>query len=93
MMQGNMRETHADGIPVQFIILFDFDISARMLQFYIERVNSSSHSTYSTNVHKKMEHRCAHILRALNLGSGLNLNGMNFNVNTIPHSERTIVTR
>ena len=25
MMLGHMRETHTDGITVQFIILFDFD--------------------------------------------------------------------
>ena len=34
MMLGNMGETHNDGIPVKFII-FDYDISAWMLQFYI----------------------------------------------------------
>ena len=39
IMLGHMGETHRDGIPVQFIILFDFDISAWMLQFYIQRVN------------------------------------------------------
>ena len=34
-MLGHMGETHTHGIPVEFIILFDFDISASMLQFYI----------------------------------------------------------
>ena len=33
MMLGHMGETHTDGMPVQFTILFDFDISAWMLQF------------------------------------------------------------
>ena len=35
MMSGHIGETHTDEIPVQFIILFDFDTSAWMLQFYI----------------------------------------------------------
>ena len=35
----SLGETHTDGIPVQFIMLFDFDISAWMLQFYVYRVN------------------------------------------------------
>ena len=35
MMLGHIGETHNDGIPVKFIVLFDFDISALMLQFYI----------------------------------------------------------
>ena len=34
MMLGHMGETHTDGIPVQFMIFFDFDISWLMLQFY-----------------------------------------------------------
>ena len=28
IMLGHMGETHTDGIPVKFIRLFDFDISA-----------------------------------------------------------------
>ena len=39
MMLGHMGEAHRDGLPVQFMILYDFDISARMLQFYIQRGN------------------------------------------------------
>ena len=35
MMLGHMGEAHRDGLPVQFMILFDFDISAWMLQFCI----------------------------------------------------------
>ena len=35
LMLGHIGETHRDGIPVQFMILFDFDISALMLQIYI----------------------------------------------------------
>ena len=53
MMLGHMGEAHRDGLPVQFMILFDFDISAWMLQFYIQMINWSSHSLF-TNVHKKM---------------------------------------
>ena len=45
MMLGHMGEAHRDGLPVQFMILFDFDISAWMLQFSffkgsIDQVNS-----------------------------------------------------
>ena len=32
-VRSDERNTHTDGIPVEFIILFDFDISDWMLQF------------------------------------------------------------
>ena len=43
MMFSHMAETHTDAIPVQFIILFDFDIIVWMLQLVIN-INWSSHS-------------------------------------------------
>ena len=52
MMLGYMGEAHRDGLPVQFMILFDFDISAWMLQFYIQRVNWSSHSLFTMCIRK-----------------------------------------
>ena len=36
MMLGHMGETHTDGIPVQFIILFDFDISMDVTILYLK---------------------------------------------------------
>ena len=52
MTLGYMGDTHTNGIPVQFMIFFDFVISAWMLQFYIHSVNWWSLSTF-TNVHEK----------------------------------------
>ena len=43
IMLDDIGKTHTDGIPMQFMIVFDFDISL---------VNWSSHSVY-TDMHKK----------------------------------------
>ena len=76
MMLSHMGETHTDGIPVQCISLFDFDISTWMLWFYIQRVNWSCHCIF-TKVYKKMLYHCAQIFKYSECkGCGLNFSGI-----------------
>ena len=77
MMLGHMGETQTDEIPVQFMILFDFDISAWMLQFYIYIFKGLIDKVilYSQTCIRKCN-ITAYFLSALNVGAGLNLNGI-----------------
>ena len=81
MILSHMERNRHRWRPVQFMIFFDFDISAWMLQFCIWNLNRSSHSVY-TDTHKKMKHDCAHIFKGSECCGGA-YSQWNFNINTI----------
>ena len=91
IMLSHMEETQTDGIPVQIIILFDFDISAWCYNC-IFKGSIDQVILYSQMCIRKCNTTALIFLRALNVGVGLNLNGISMKTQ-YPHSERKVVTR
>ena len=84
------RLSHMDGIPVQFIILFDFDTAHECYNFIFKGLIDQV-SLYSQMCIRKCNITALIFFSALKVGTGLNLNGISM-LTQYPHSERKIVT-